>query len=135
MIAQRAQEFTRGSRFEIAERAPEEEDYQMFRGTTARRGHCDAGYCSGCPDMPPGSRPARLEGARESDQTNPQREEPGELADGLVFARQGTTLVEKVHVIGARWTGEQWFEVGKGEVGLDQYEVVRRESRASNCSL
>src|SRR5437660_12389715 len=28
-----------------------------------------------------------------------------------------------VHAIGTRWTIEQCFEVGKGEVGLDQYEV------------
>jgi SRSO17 transposase len=41
----------------------------------------------------------------------------------LVFARQGTTLQEMVQVIGSRWTVEQCFEVGKGEVGLDEYEV------------
>jgi SRSO17 transposase len=49
--------------------------------------------------------------------------EPAELAYVLVFARQGTTLQELVHVIGARWTVEQCLQVGKGEVGLDQYEV------------
>jgi SRSO17 transposase len=49
--------------------------------------------------------------------------EPPDLAYVLVFARRGTTLQEMVHVIGARWTVEQCFEVGKGEVGLDEYEV------------
>jgi len=48
---------------------------------------------------------------------------PPKLAYVLVFARQGTTLQEMVQVIGARWTVEQCFEVGKGEVGLDEYEV------------
>ena len=41
----------------------------------------------------------------------------------LAFARIGTTLQEMVTVIGSRWTVEQCFEVGKGEVGLDEYEV------------
>jgi len=49
--------------------------------------------------------------------------EPPDLAYVLVFARRGTTLEEMVQVIGARWTVEQCFEVGKGEVGLDEYEV------------
>ena len=49
--------------------------------------------------------------------------EPPDLAYVLVFARQGTPLQALVQVIGARWTVEQCFEVGKGEVGLDEYEV------------
>jgi SRSO17 transposase len=53
----------------------------------------------------------------------PVAAEAAELTYVLVFARKGTTLQEMVHVIGARWTVEQCFEVGKGEVGLDQYEV------------
>ncbi len=48
---------------------------------------------------------------------------PPDLAYVLVFAPRGTTLQEMVQVIGARWTVEQCFEVGKGEVGLDEYEV------------
>ncbi len=48
---------------------------------------------------------------------------PPDLAYVLVFARRGTPLQEMVQVIGARWTVEQCFEVGKGEVGLDEYEV------------
>ena len=53
----------------------------------------------------------------------PAGAEPPELAYVLVFARQGTTLQQMVPVIGSRWTVEQCFEVGKGEVGLDEYEV------------
>jgi len=45
------------------------------------------------------------------------------LAYFLVFAPAGTTLEEMVEVIGSRWTIEQCFEVGKGEVGLADYEV------------
>jgi SRSO17 transposase len=34
-----------------------------------------------------------------------------------------TSLEEMVKAFGARWTVEQCFEEGKGEVGLDEYEV------------
>jgi SRSO17 transposase len=50
-------------------------------------------------------------------------EKPAELAYVLVFAPGATTLAEMATAIGARWTVEQCFEEGKGEVGLDQYEV------------
>ena len=50
-------------------------------------------------------------------------EKPADLAYVLVFAPCGTTLQELVAPIGTRWTVEQWFEEGKGEVGLDEYEV------------
>ncbi len=53
----------------------------------------------------------------------PTGAKPPDLAYVLVFARRGTTRQEMVQVIGARWTVEQCFEVGKGEVGLDEYEV------------
>jgi SRSO17 transposase len=45
------------------------------------------------------------------------------LAYFLVFAKAGTTVEEMVRAIGSRWTVEQCFEVGKGEVGLADYEV------------
>jgi SRSO17 transposase len=45
------------------------------------------------------------------------------LAYFLIFAQVGTTLAEMVQAIGSRWTVEQCFEVGKGEVGLADYEV------------
>jgi SRSO17 transposase len=48
---------------------------------------------------------------------------PAERAYVLVFAPVGTSLEEMVEAFGARWTVEQCFEEGKGEVGLDEYEV------------
>jgi SRSO17 transposase len=50
-------------------------------------------------------------------------EKPAELAYVLVFAPSGTTLAAMAEAIGTRWTVEQCFEEGKGEVGLDHYEV------------
>jgi SRSO17 transposase len=50
-------------------------------------------------------------------------EKPAELAYVLVFAPCATTLEEMVQACGMRWTVEQCFEEGKGEVGLDEYEV------------
>ncbi len=50
-------------------------------------------------------------------------EKPADLAYILVFAPRGTTLAEMAVAIGTRWTVEQCFEEGKGEVGLDHYEV------------
>jgi len=48
---------------------------------------------------------------------------PAEMAYVLVFAPTDTSLEEMVEAFGARWTVEQCFEEGKGEVGLDEYEV------------
>jgi SRSO17 transposase len=48
---------------------------------------------------------------------------PAEMAYVLVFAPTGTSLEEMVEAFGSRWTVEQCFEEGKGEVGLDEYEV------------
>lgn len=50
-------------------------------------------------------------------------EKPAERAYVLIFAPEGTTLAEMAQAVGARWTVEQCFEEGKGEVGLDHYEV------------
>lgn len=47
----------------------------------------------------------------------------GELTFYLTCAPAGTALAELVRVAGARWTIESCFEMAKGEVGLDQYEV------------
>jgi hypothetical protein len=41
----------------------------------------------------------------------------------LVFAPTVTSLEEMVEAFGGRWTVEQCFEEGKGEVGLDEYEI------------
>ena len=40
-----------------------------------------------------------------------------------VFAPAGTSLQTLVQVAGQRWTVEECFELGKGEVGLDHYQV------------
>lgn len=49
--------------------------------------------------------------------------DPQEQAYYRVFAPIGTSLAQMVKVAGCRWTVEECFEGGKGEVGLDQYEV------------
>lgn len=48
---------------------------------------------------------------------------PAEMAYVLVFAPTGTSLAEMAEAFGTRWTVEQGLEEGKGEVGLDEYEV------------
>lgn len=50
-------------------------------------------------------------------------EKPEELAYYVVFCPINTTLQELVQVAGKRWTVEESFEITKGEVGLDEYEV------------
>jgi SRSO17 transposase len=47
----------------------------------------------------------------------------GELPFYVVFAPAGTALQTLVTVAGQRWTIEECFELGKNEVGLDEYEV------------
>ena len=49
--------------------------------------------------------------------------DPGELTGYIAFAPADTTLQTLAAVAGTRWTVECCFESGKGEVGLDQYEV------------
>jgi SRSO17 transposase len=49
--------------------------------------------------------------------------EDGELASFVVFAPADTSLQTLVRVAGQRWTIEECFEVGKDQVGLDEYEV------------
>ncbi len=52
-------------------------------------------------------------------------DDPADLAYYVVFAPVGTTLTTLVRVAGTRWAIEEGFEIAKGEVGLDQYEVRR----------
>ncbi|WP_209774090.1 IS701 family transposase, partial [Azospirillum rugosum] len=47
----------------------------------------------------------------------------GDLTFYFTFAPSGTPLKELVRVAGTRWTIESAFELAKGEVGLDHYEV------------
>lgn len=49
--------------------------------------------------------------------------EPEELTGYIAFAPAGTPLKTLVEVAGTRWTIECCLESGKGEVGLDEYEV------------
>jgi SRSO17 transposase len=49
--------------------------------------------------------------------------DPTELTFYLTHAPKGTSLDKLVRVAGLRWPIESLFEQGKGEVGLDQYEV------------
>lgn len=49
--------------------------------------------------------------------------DPGEVAYFACGGPPGTTLAELVRVAGARWAIEECFEIGKGDCGLDEYEV------------
>ena len=49
--------------------------------------------------------------------------DPRALTYYLTHAPEATTLDELVKIAGTRWSIESLFEQGKGEVGLDQYEV------------
>ena len=53
------------------------------------------------------------------------RHDPTDLASYVVFAPAGPSLRTLARVAGQRWRIEQRFELAKGEVGLDQYEVRR----------
>ena len=49
--------------------------------------------------------------------------DPAEVAYFACGGPPRTTLVELVRVAGARWAIEECFELGKGDCGLDEYEV------------
>jgi SRSO17 transposase len=53
------------------------------------------------------------------------RSDPTERTYYVVFAPAGTSLRTLARVAGQRWRIEQSFELAKGEVGLDHYEVRR----------
>lgn len=48
---------------------------------------------------------------------------PSEMTAYLTFGPADTTLLALVRVAGIRWTVEESIQTGKGEVGLDHYEV------------
>jgi SRSO17 transposase len=52
-------------------------------------------------------------------------DDPTDLAFYLCWGPAETPLVGLVRVAGTRWAVEENFEQGKGEVGLDHYEVRR----------
>lgn len=60
---------------------------------------------------------------------------PEELAYYVCFGPAETTLEELVGVAGTRWTIEECFEEAKGEAGLDQYEVRRRDGWYRHITL
>ncbi len=49
--------------------------------------------------------------------------EPSDPIFYLTHAPEAATLDQLVRIAGTRWSIESLFEQGKGEVGLDQYEV------------
>ena len=53
--------------------------------------------------------------------------QPEEFAYYVCFSPANTALEDLVRVAGTRWAIEECFEESKGQVGLDQYEVRKRE--------
>jgi SRSO17 transposase len=49
--------------------------------------------------------------------------DPSEIAYYLVFAPESVSLQQVVRAAGSRWQVEEAFELAKGQVGLDDYEV------------
>jgi SRSO17 transposase len=61
--------------------------------------------------------------------------DPEELAYYVCFAPFDTTLATLVRVAGTRWSIESCFESGKGEAGLDDYEVRKWASWYRHITL
>jgi len=61
--------------------------------------------------------------------------DPTELAFYRCVGPTGTPLIGLVRVAGARWAVEEGFEQGKGEVGLDHYEVRRWDAWYRHVTL
>ncbi|MDK3258390.1 IS701 family transposase [Blastococcus capsensis] len=59
----------------------------------------------------------------------------GELAHYLCFCPAQASLADLVGVAGRRWAIEESFETGKGEVGLDQYQVRRYDAWYRHITL
>ncbi|MFO1259130.1 MAG: IS701 family transposase [Gammaproteobacteria bacterium] len=49
--------------------------------------------------------------------------DPTDIAFYIAFSHQHKSLQEMAKAAGSRWTIEECFEMAKGEVGLDEYEV------------
>ena len=60
---------------------------------------------------------------------------PGELAYYVCSGPAVASLEELVRVAGTRWAIEECFEEAKGEAGLDQYEVRRRDGWYRHITL
>jgi SRSO17 transposase len=59
----------------------------------------------------------------------------GELAYYVCYGAAETSLAELVRVAGVRWTVECGFQQGKGETGLDHYEVRRYDAWYRHVTL
>jgi SRSO17 transposase len=59
----------------------------------------------------------------------------GELAHYLCFCPPETSLADLVAVAGQRWAIEESFQTGKGEVGLDHYQVRRYDAWHRHITL
>jgi SRSO17 transposase len=58
-----------------------------------------------------------------------------ELADYVCYGPADTSLAELVQVAGVRWTVECRFQQGKGEAGLDHYQVRRYQAWYRHVTL
>ena len=61
--------------------------------------------------------------------------DPTDRADYVCYGPADTSLEQLVRVAGTRWTIEECLETGKGEVGLDHYEVRRWTSWYRHITL
>ena len=61
--------------------------------------------------------------------------DPTDCAYYLCSAPAGTTLATLVTVAGTRWAIEETFQTGKGEVGLDHYQVRRYDGWYRHMTL
>jgi SRSO17 transposase len=59
----------------------------------------------------------------------------GELAYYVCYGPARTTLAELVRVAGARWMVESGFQAGKGQTGLDHYQVRRYQAWYRHVTL
>jgi SRSO17 transposase len=59
----------------------------------------------------------------------------GELAYYVCYAPAQVSLAELVAVAGLRWTVECGFQQGKGETGLDHYQVRRYDAWYRHVTL
>ena len=59
----------------------------------------------------------------------------GELAYYVCYGPAETSLATLVQVAGVRWTVECGFQQGKGETGLDHYQVRRYQAWYRHVTL
>ena len=59
----------------------------------------------------------------------------GELAYYVCYGPARTTLAELVRVAGTRWMVESGFQAGKGQTGLDHYQVRRYQAWYRHVTL